>query len=120
MFCNSVSFVGLAADVYDIEEICDLPSDETPVLWQYEHLRQFIKELNLLIIMLQGKCTESTCPKMNATNVYDFKCSGHKSGAQDVSDNVVKLSTERGGWWLLSVYHDWLTITLYFLFLKFL
>merc|ERR1712232_747392 len=53
-------------DSSDIERIYEIPNAEVdPLVWQYEHLRQFIMELNILLVALGDECTPETCPKMN-------------------------------------------------------
>ena len=63
----------------DIEGIYDLPSEKVDVLlWQYEHLRQFVLEFNLLLVALAGECTVETCPKMTASNEWQYLCAAHR------------------------------------------
>ncbi|CAK9100871.1 MOB kinase activator-like 4 (Mob as tumor suppressor protein 4) (Dmob4) (Mps one binder kinase activator-like 4) [Durusdinium trenchii] len=63
----------------DIEKIYELPSPEIDVLlWQYEHLRQFVLEFNLLLVALAGECTVETCPKMTASNEWQYLCAAHR------------------------------------------
>mmetsp|Transcript_60041 Transcript_60041/g.106854 ORF Transcript_60041/g.106854 Transcript_60041/m.106854 type:complete len:239 (+) Transcript_60041:59-775(+) len=66
-------------DASDIERIYELPSLDTDTLvWQYEHLRQFVIEFNLLLVALGGKCTPETCPKMTASNEWQYLCAAHR------------------------------------------
>ena len=46
-------------------------------MWQYEHIRQFILELNLLVVQLLGVCTRDKCEKMTARKDYMFLCANH-------------------------------------------
>ena len=46
-------------------------------MWQYEHIRQFILELNLLVVQLLGVCTRDKCEKMTAGKDYMFLCANH-------------------------------------------
>ncbi|EGR32025.1 mps one binder kinase activator-like 3, putative [Ichthyophthirius multifiliis] len=71
-------------DPSDIEKICTPPSDIDINIWQYEHLRQFILELNLLVTQLKGVCTCQTCPKMKAADDWLYLCAAHKN-AQECS-----------------------------------
>ena len=43
-----ITFVG--ADPENVQKICELPQGVDITVWQYEHIRQFILELNLLIV----------------------------------------------------------------------
>ena len=64
-------------DPSDIEGICKPPEDVDENLWQYEHIRQFLLELNLLVVQLQGIWTSQTCPKMKATEDWLYLCASH-------------------------------------------
>lgn len=44
-------------DSSNVQRICEPPNDVDINVWQYEHLRQFILELNLLVTQLKGICT---------------------------------------------------------------
>jgi len=48
-------------------------------VWQYEHLREFTKELGLLTVALNQVCTAATCPAMIATEQWRFLCAAHKT-----------------------------------------
>ena len=69
----------IAADPSRVEDICAVPSGINEYLWQYEHLRQFIVELNLLIVPMinDRSCTSETCPKMKATDMWLYLCASH-------------------------------------------
>mmetsp|Transcript_91937 Transcript_91937/g.297398 ORF Transcript_91937/g.297398 Transcript_91937/m.297398 type:complete len:389 (-) Transcript_91937:90-1256(-) len=64
----------------DLERIYELPEGccVDPLLWQYEHLRQFLIELNLLMVALGEECTPDTCPKMTASNEWQYLCAAHR------------------------------------------
>ncbi len=62
----------------DIKKIIEAPKEVDVSVWKYEHLRQFILELNLLVVQLQGECTKQTCPKMKATDDWQYLCAAHK------------------------------------------
>lgn len=69
----------LREDSSDVERIYELPADNVdPLAWQYEHLRQFLIEFNLLLVALGDTCTPETCPKMTASNEWQYLCSAHK------------------------------------------
>ena len=42
----------IRADPSNIAEICKKPEGVDEYLWQYEHVRQFVVELNLLVVQL--------------------------------------------------------------------
>jgi len=66
-------------DASDIDRIYELPSSDTdPLIWQYEHLRQFVIEFNLLLVALGDECTPETCPKMTASNEWQYLCAAHR------------------------------------------
>ena len=65
-------------DPSDIKRICDPPKEVDESVWQYEHIRQFILELNLLVVQLQGICTSQSCPKMKATDEWLYLCASHR------------------------------------------
>lgn len=71
-------------DSSNIEKIIERPRDVDDSVWQYEHMRQFIIELNLLVVYLQGSCTSISCPKMKATEEWMYLCASHKT-PQDCS-----------------------------------
>ena len=62
----------------NVMKICELPAEVDESVWQYEHIRQFILELNLLVVQLLGTCTSKTCPKMTGNKDYIFICAAHK------------------------------------------
>lgn len=69
----------IRTDISDIGRIYELPSPDTDVLaWQYEHLRQFVIEFNFLIVSLGSECTPETCPKMTASNEWQYLCASHR------------------------------------------
>ena len=64
-------------DPSDIKGICETPPEVDESAWQYEHIRQFLLELNLLVVELQGVCTTKQCPKMKATDDWLYLCASH-------------------------------------------
>lgn len=67
-------------DSSDIERIYELPTQlcPDPLVWQYEHLRQFVIEFNILLVALEGECTPASCPKMTASNEWQYLCAAHR------------------------------------------
>jgi disulfide oxidoreductase YuzD len=63
----------------DVKKIIEPPPDVDVSVWQYEHMRQFILELNLLVVHLEEVCTSVTCPKMKATDEWLYLCASHKT-----------------------------------------
>eukprot|EP00916_Digyalum_oweni_P014725 GHVL01024118.1.p1 GENE.GHVL01024118.1~~GHVL01024118.1.p1 ORF type:complete len:376 (+),score=45.32 GHVL01024118.1:55-1182(+) len=60
-----------------VRDIFELPKDVDTLVWEYEHLRQFVIEFNQLILFLQNSCTVDTCPKMTASHEWQFLCATH-------------------------------------------
>lgn len=67
------------ADPMALAKIYHVPEDQDTYLWQYEHLRQVMKELNILVARLDGKCTREGCVVMKATDDWVFLCAAHKA-----------------------------------------
>eukprot|EP00927_Polykrikos_kofoidii_P075153 TRINITY_DN71224_c0_g1_i1.p1 TRINITY_DN71224_c0_g1~~TRINITY_DN71224_c0_g1_i1.p1 ORF type:complete len:252 (+),score=35.08 TRINITY_DN71224_c0_g1_i1:51-806(+) len=66
-------------DATDAERIAELPNgDVDPLVWQYEHFRQFVIELNLVLVVLVDECTPETCPKMTASSEWQYLCAAHR------------------------------------------
>eukprot|EP00811_Abedinium_folium_P008487 NODE_17843_length_923_cov_4.203518.p1 GENE.NODE_17843_length_923_cov_4.203518~~NODE_17843_length_923_cov_4.203518.p1 ORF type:complete len:265 (+),score=79.67 NODE_17843_length_923_cov_4.203518:55-795(+) len=66
-------------DSSEIEKIYELPSADTnELVWQYEHLRQFVMEFNMLLVALADECTPESCPKMTASNEWQYLCAAHR------------------------------------------
>jgi len=58
------------------------PPEDTIVneaLWKYEQVRYFCKELNWLVVQLQGYCSPKKYPQMIATEQWIFLCAAHKT-----------------------------------------
>lgn len=68
----------LGADPSNVRRICEPPDSVDESVWQYEHIRQFILELNLLVVQLLGVCTSKCCPKMTANETWLYICAAHK------------------------------------------
>ena len=60
----------IRSDPSKVSEICEVPPGVNKYLWQYEHVKQFMLELNMLIVALEGICTPEVCPKMMATDMW--------------------------------------------------
>ncbi len=68
----------------DIYRITERPPEVAVTLWLYEHIRQFIIELNLLVNVLEENCH---CHKMNVTEQWQFLCASH-SHPQEVKHTL--------------------------------
>lgn len=64
-------------DPSNISAIITQPPDVDSPVWIYEHVRQFVLELNLLVVQLQGICTRTECPSMKVTEEWLFLCAVH-------------------------------------------
>ena len=51
-------------DSGNIERIVEKPPSVDANIWKYEHVRQFVLELNLLATSLKDLCTKESCPTM--------------------------------------------------------
>ncbi|VDD86901.1 unnamed protein product [Enterobius vermicularis] len=67
------------ADEKNIDKILTSPPGLEEGVWKYEHVRQFVMELNFLAIMLQEDCKPETCVQMTATEQWIFLCAAHKN-----------------------------------------
>jgi len=54
-------------------------SDDEIALWKYEQVRYFCKELNWLVVAIQGFCPPLKYPQMIATEQWIFLCAAHKT-----------------------------------------
>eukprot|EP00418_Pyrodinium_bahamense_P036424 CAMPEP_0179209152 /NCGR_PEP_ID=MMETSP0796-20121207/104310_1 /TAXON_ID=73915 /ORGANISM="Pyrodinium bahamense, Strain pbaha01" /LENGTH=288 /DNA_ID=CAMNT_0020914109 /DNA_START=39 /DNA_END=903 /DNA_ORIENTATION=- len=70
----------IRADPADLDSLYELPAGAAvdPLVWQYEHLRQFVIEFNRLLVALGDQCTPETCPKMTASNEWQYLCAAHR------------------------------------------
>ena len=66
----------IRSDPSNYHKICEQPKEVDISVWQYEHLRQFVLELNLLVTQLKRVCNKMTCPKMVVGNNM-FVCAAH-------------------------------------------
>ncbi|KAJ0391761.1 hypothetical protein P43SY_002454 [Pythium insidiosum] len=69
----------IRTDPTNLAKIYTVPDDQDTYLWQYEHLRQIMKELNVLVAKLDGVCTRESCVVMKATDDWVFLCAAHKA-----------------------------------------
>ncbi|RKO83462.1 Mob1/phocein [Blyttiomyces helicus] len=63
-------------DPADLEAIVQVPENQDPDCWQYEHLRQVCLELNNLVVLLEPECTATSCPEMKADE-WLYLCAAH-------------------------------------------
>merc|ERR1712072_1660663 len=66
-------------DVMDVDAILSAPETQDEGVWKYEHLRQFVMELNGLAVALQVECKPEICTQMTATEQWIFLCAAHKT-----------------------------------------
>eukprot|EP01083_Nonionella_stella_P146700 461731_1 len=66
----------ISSDKTNLNKICTLPPEQDQHVWVMEHIRQFIQELNMLVVYLDPACNETTCPKMTASK-WEFLCATH-------------------------------------------
>ena len=60
----------------NVDKIIELPKECDLGAWQYEHIRQFLMEANILVTHLQAMCNETNCPIMRVNN-DSYKCTVH-------------------------------------------
>lgn len=63
-------------DFKNVELLCTCPEGQDDQLWQYEQLRQFTSDINMLAAELQSQCA---CMQMKANEGVVYLCAGHKS-----------------------------------------
>ncbi|RKP14634.1 Mob1/phocein [Piptocephalis cylindrospora] len=63
-------------DPSGVERHIQLPEDQDPEVWQYEHLRAVCQELHCLVVQLVPECTVHTCPEMKAGD-WIYLCAAH-------------------------------------------
>ncbi|CAJ0952745.1 unnamed protein product, partial [Mesorhabditis belari] len=63
----------------DVDTILNQLPDIDEGVWKYEHLRQFVLQLNGLALLLQEECYPSACAQMTATEQWIFLCAAHKN-----------------------------------------
>ena len=70
------------SDPSNVSQILEPPPGMDINVWQYEHFRQFILELNLLVTQLKGECTPEKCPRMTSSEDLMFLCAAHKDNQE--------------------------------------
>ncbi|CAG8495912.1 17294_t:CDS:2 [Acaulospora colombiana] len=65
-------------DKENLDLLVELPPDQDPETWQYEHLRQLCLELNYLIVQLETECNRQSCPEMKADE-WMYLCAAHQT-----------------------------------------
>nr|CCA24881.1 conserved hypothetical protein [Albugo laibachii Nc14] len=68
----------IRSDPRALEELYNVPNDCDTYVWQFEHLRQTMQDLNVLVARLDGFCTRESCKVMKATDDWVFLCAAHK------------------------------------------
>ncbi|KAI9222436.1 putative cell cycle-associated protein [Blastocladiella britannica] len=63
---------------HEPEHLVAVPPDGDPLVWQYEHLRQFCSELSIFVVALDAECSTQSCPQMKA-NEWQYLCAAHPS-----------------------------------------
>lgn len=66
----------------DVRAVLDMPDKQDESVWKYEHLRRFTMELGHLVVLLDGVCTESTCPLTKCTDEWEYFCAAHEPPQQ--------------------------------------
>lgn len=67
----------IRANPADVERILKLPKQCDFIQWKYEHVKQFLIEINFLVVQLRESCTPETCQYMQV-NKESYKCTTHK------------------------------------------
>ena len=68
-------------DPNDIEKILNCPQNQDESVWQYEHIRQFIIELNHMAVELGKECNSNTCQIMQS-GTEKYLCAQHPSNSE--------------------------------------
>ena len=63
-------------DPEDMKTLMKTPKNTDDLVFQYEHLRVFIMELNQLVALLGDQCTSKSCPEMESDG-QRFLCAAH-------------------------------------------
>lgn len=80
-------------EVGNIDKLISQPLGCDKTTWLYEHTRQFILELNLLVTQLRAYCTSQTCPLMRI-NTESYRCTVHNE-LQEVSKTINVVLSDR-------------------------
>lgn len=79
---SPMCLVLIGSDPSNVTQILEPPPGMDVNVWQYEHFRQFILELNLLVTQLKGECTPEKCPRMTSSEDLMFLCAAHKDNQE--------------------------------------
>lgn len=63
----------------DVQKAVKLPPNEDPNEWLAMHVVDFYNETSLLYSTIMDRCTEKTCPKMNAGTKYEYLWADEKT-----------------------------------------
>ena len=72
-------YLHLGNDSANIDRIIERPAQIDINTWKYEHVRQFVLELNLLATSLKDICNKESCPSMKGSAESEFLCAAHKT-----------------------------------------
>lgn len=64
-------------DPSNIKSIIEMPSECDLHSWLYEHVRQFLMEINVLVVELKDVCNQNTCQQMTVGN-EKYRCTVHQ------------------------------------------
>lgn len=64
---NTLSKLNIGNDSANIERIIEKPQQIDQNIWKYQHIRQFVLQLNLLTTSLKDICNKQTCPTMKGS-----------------------------------------------------
>eukprot|EP00163_Fabomonas_tropica_P032295 TRINITY_DN8021_c0_g1_i2.p1 TRINITY_DN8021_c0_g1~~TRINITY_DN8021_c0_g1_i2.p1 ORF type:complete len:182 (-),score=28.14 TRINITY_DN8021_c0_g1_i2:170-715(-) len=59
--------------------VSEVPPGQDEAVWQYEWLRIFTLELNLLAVRLDSECSIESCKQMKASDEWLYLCAAHKT-----------------------------------------
>lgn len=68
-------------DPSNVKFIVSLPKNQDKAVWQVEHIRQIVQDLNVYLVALDPVCNKDTCPKMIARD--EFLCATHGRKPKD-------------------------------------
>ena len=72
-------------DSMNIEQIISLPLSKDCTLEQFllESMKIYLIDIGYLIVYMSEECNINSCPKMQATKKFRYRCSAHKGGPRD-------------------------------------
>ena len=68
-------------DRSDVAKLVECPAGQDELVWQYEHIRQFIVELNLLTVQVGKECNSETCGQMKVGK-EQYLCAFHTPNSE--------------------------------------